>query len=99
LGSQRFKAFLAQVTEAYDHVILDCCPLLSVGDTLELIPQVDGIVLCVRASRTTRHQAQAAKSALAAFPARPTGVVVTGLRHGDESDYGYYSYAYGATSA
>ena len=96
LGSGRFRLFLEQVTEAYDHVILDACPLLSVGDTLALIPHVDGIVLCVRASRTTRHQAEAAKTALRGFPARPTGVVVTGLRHGDESDYGYYSYAYGA---
>jgi capsular exopolysaccharide synthesis family protein len=94
LGSKRFNGFLAQVSEAYDKVILDATPLLSVVDALELLPQVDGVVMCVRAQRTTRDQARAARSALEHFPERPRGVVVTGLRAGDEADYGYYSYAY-----
>lgn len=94
LGSKRFNAFLEQVSQTYDKVILDATPLLSVVDALELLPQVDGVVICVRAQRTTRDQARAARSALEHFPERPRGVVVTGLRPGDEADYGYYSYAY-----
>jgi Mrp family chromosome partitioning ATPase/capsular polysaccharide biosynthesis protein len=94
LGSKRFNGFLGQVGEAYDIVLLDATPLLSVVDALELLPQVDGVIMCVRAQRTTRDQARAARAALAHFPERPTGVVVTGVRPGDEADYGYYSYAY-----
>lgn len=94
LGSQRFKIFLAQVREVYDLVVLDTCPLLPVADTLELIPEVDGVVYCVRVDQTTREQVQAGLTAIRQFGDRPTGVVVTGLsrRSGYGGDYGdgYY---------
>jgi capsular exopolysaccharide synthesis family protein len=99
LGSQRFRTFLASVRDAYDIVVLDTTPLLSVVDALELLPHVDGIVLCARSSQTTRDQLRAARGALDRVPGRPTGVVVTGLSARDEVDYGYYSYAYAYTSS
>lgn len=94
LGSQRFREFLEQVVAAYDTVVIDSPPLLSVSDTLELVPLVDIVLLCIRADQTTRDQARAVKDALAHLPERTTGVVVTGLKPGREHDYGYYSYAY-----
>lgn len=100
LGSQRFRDLLAQLRDAYDVVVLDTSPLLSVADTLEVLPQVDGVILCVRAGRTSREEAKAAKSALDHLPERPTGLVVTGIKPGDETDYGYYSssHAYGVNA-
>lgn len=94
LGSQRFQAFLDQVSEVYETIVLDTCPLLSVVDTIELIPHVDALLVCVRASRTTRDQARAARSAIDHLPTKPSAVVVTGLRAGEEADYGYYAYEY-----
>jgi capsular exopolysaccharide synthesis family protein len=102
LGSVRFRTFLAQVAEVYDRVVLDSPPLLPVGDTLELLPQVDGVLLCLRFGQTTRDQALAGRTALSHFPAKPTGIVLTGVRPGAESgDFGYYAYThrYPATSA
>lgn len=90
LGSNRFRDFLEQISTAYDTVVLDSAPLLAVVDTLELLPNVDGVIVCVRASKTTRDQVRAAKHALEHLPERPMGLVVTGIRSGDESDYGYY---------
>lgn len=94
LASTRFETFLAEVEQAYDVVLIDSAPLLSIVDTLEILPHVGRIVVCLRASKTTREQARAARAALAHFPDRPTGVVVTGVRSGEDSEYGYYSYAY-----
>ena len=97
LGSQRFKDFVREVAEDFDMVVLDSPPLLSVVDARELIPCVDAVLLCIRASRTTSDQAKAGKEAIDRFPARPMGIVVTGLKRGEGPDYGAYSevYAYG----
>ena len=94
LGSRRFRDFLEQVVAAYDIVVIDTPPLLSVSDTLEIVPLVDSILLCIRADQTTRDEARAVKDALAQLPKRTTGIVVTGLKPGREQDYGYYSHEY-----
>jgi len=99
LGSQRFKDFLAQISRAYELVVIDSAPLLPVGDALELIPQVDGVLLCVRLGQTTVQQANSAKEAMQHLPDRPIGLVVTGLERGSVDDYyGYYS-AYDAAGS
>ena len=99
LGTEAFRTFLDEVTQAYDLVVIDTSPILPVVDTLELLPLVDGVVLCVRAQQTTRDQAMAAKAALEHLPSRPTGIVVTGTQPRFEGGYTYYSYGYTGTSA
>lgn len=100
IASQRFQEFVNEVTGAYDLVIFDSAPLLTVSDTLGLVPQVGAVLLCVRLDRTTRGQAQAAKQALDHLPPKPTGLVVSGVRRGDDDDYyGYYGAQPPATRA
>lgn len=94
LGSERFQRFVTDMAEAHDLVVIDAPPLLSVVDTLEIVPLVDAVIVCVRVSKTTRDQMGAAKAALDHLSPRPTGVVITGMRPRDEPDYGYYSYNY-----
>lgn len=94
LGSERFRNLLATLHDHYDVVVVDTSPLLAVVDTLELLAQVDGVLVCVRMSRTTRDQALATRAALDRLPVKPTGVVVTGVHPGEELYYGHYSYAY-----
>jgi capsular exopolysaccharide synthesis family protein len=91
LASKRFADCLAELSAAYDLTVIDAAPLLPVGDTLGLVPRADRVVLCVRARRTTRDQVRAAREALARLPTRPAAVVVTGVRRGEEGDYGYYA--------
>ncbi len=96
LASEQFASVLETLRDDYDLVVLDTAPLLPVVDTLELVPLVDGVVLCIRVDRTTREHASAAREALARFPSRPMGVVVTGISTHDEQVYGSYAgrYAY-----
>jgi polysaccharide biosynthesis transport protein len=92
LASGRFRHLVRVMSEMYDLTVLDCAPLLSVGDALEVLPLVDAVLLCIRLDQTTREQALAAKAALGHMPKRPTGLVVTGVRSGREGYYhGYYS--------
>jgi capsular exopolysaccharide synthesis family protein len=94
LASKRYQDFLNHLRKVYDRVVIDCAPLLPVGDTLEVLPQVDGVLLCVRLRQTTLDQAAAAKQIVEHQPEKPTGLVITGLTSGSDDDYyGYYSSA------
>lgn len=99
LASDRFGGFLKEVGDVYDTVILDSAPLLTVADTLELIPEVAGALVCIRLRQTTREQARGVHAALDRLPERPVGIVVTGVREADEGYYGYYSHYAGAAAA
>jgi Mrp family chromosome partitioning ATPase len=94
IASSRFAEFVEEVSGSYDLVVFDSAPLLSVSDTLELIPLVQRVLFCVRLGQTTREQARAAQQAIQHLPSRPTGLVITGVRPRSGDDYyGYYSYA------
>lgn len=82
IASRRFREFLAEAKESYDNIVLDCAPLLSVADTLEIVPEVSGLIVCVRLAHTTRDQVRAVQTALDRLPSRPVGIVLTDVpRH------------------
>jgi Mrp family chromosome partitioning ATPase len=90
LGSAAFSELITEATNYYDAVILDTAPLLPVADTLKVLPQVEGVLVCVRVGRTRAEELRATRDALEHLPSRPVGLVVTGVRRADEAEYGYY---------
>lgn len=90
LASERCRDFLRKVGKAYDLVVIDSSPMLSTADPLELMPYVDGVLICVRLASSTTDEAKAVTGTVALLPARPTGLVVTGVGAGDYTYYGYY---------
>jgi Mrp family chromosome partitioning ATPase len=94
LGSERFRSFLREVSEAYDTVVLDTAPLLPVVDTLELLTDMDATLVCLRATRTTRDDVQALKQAVQWLPDPQIGLVITGPPHSPARRFGYRAQAY-----
>ena len=90
LASPRFEKFVDEVSREYELVVFDCPPLLPVGDTLSIVPRVEGVILCIRLRQTTRDQAIAAKDALRRLPERPVGLVLTDSEPGSDYDYSGY---------
>jgi len=90
LGSQRMAALLDACREQFDHVVVDCPPLIPVADSVMLQDFVDGFLLVVRARHAPRDVVLRAVSHLR--PERVGGVVFN-----DQQEVlpGYsFSYAY-----
>jgi capsular exopolysaccharide synthesis family protein len=90
LASARFEKLIDELKSEYELVVLDCPPLLPMADTLSIVPQAGGILMCVRLGQTTRDQAIAAKDALGRLPQRPVGLVLTDSKPGIDNDYSGY---------
>lgn len=93
LGTSALHDLVSVVSRAYDLVVLDTSPLLPVADTLQVIPFADAIVLCVRSSKTTHGELRSALGVLSRLPAKPLGIVLTGVT---KKDTDLYSGSYGA---
>jgi Mrp family chromosome partitioning ATPase len=92
IRSEAMSNLLVEVSTTYELVVLDTPPMLSVVDALELLPQVEAAVICVRVLSTTRQQAGAGRAALKRLPEQPAGLVITGTTRTNDAEYGYYGY-------
>jgi polysaccharide biosynthesis transport protein len=64
LHSVRMKALLSRLRQEYDHVIIDSPPMLHIADARVLGWLSDGVLLVLRARKTTRDSALAAYDCL-----------------------------------
>ena len=99
LGSEHMRALLQRVGGAYDLVILDSAPVISVTDSRILAGFADSSVLLVRWDKTRRETVVNALKQLDQAGASIAGVVLNQVdvkRHAqyDYSDSGYYHGAY-----
>ncbi len=83
--SGRLKEFVKQLLNEYEVVVFDAAPLPA-NETLQIVPLADAVLLCVRLGKTMLPRAQAARDSLNRLPAKPIGIVVTGVRS-DRSEF------------
>jgi capsular exopolysaccharide synthesis family protein len=76
VGSDAMVRLLGTLRERFDRVIINTPPLLPVTDGAVLAAHADGVLMVVRAGKTTRHQLQLAMRSLEAVGARVLGTVL-----------------------
>ena len=76
LGSDSLRKLLEEAAARYDQVIIDTAPVLLASDALVLAPEVDGVVLVVRARANTRGAARRARNLLVDLNAQLFGAVL-----------------------
>ncbi|MFT7533246.1 MAG: succinoglycan biosynthesis transport protein ExoP [Gammaproteobacteria bacterium] len=102
LSSKRFKDLLDTLEAQFDHIIIDCAPVLPVSDALVLSSKVDGLIFLVEANSTNRQLGKDALKRIRAVNAPVIGCVLSQFDHRHSNYYGrynyyskYYTYAYG----
>lgn len=89
LKSARVEALLAEAREAYDYVVLDTPPLLSVPDCRAIERWADGFLVVVSAHKTPRKLVDEAVATLP--PSSLLGLVF----NADDGPMSRYAYGYG----
>lgn len=98
LGSEKFKALMEQLSQQYDHIIIDTPPVLAVTDGI-IISQYAGVNLLV--ARYAKSQMKELELSLNRFEqanVKVNGFILNDIQR-SSAGYGYgynYSYAYKA---
>ena len=92
LQSERFAALARMLSEKYDRVIFDSPPILAVTDAAVLSRVVDGTVMVVRASRTSRDAVMRSKRAMSTVNPNIVGVVLNDVNLKSPHYASYYQY-------
>ncbi|MCR4409325.1 MAG: polysaccharide biosynthesis tyrosine autokinase [Candidatus Saccharicenans sp.] len=91
LGSDRMKALLDRLKAAFDFILIDTPPILSVTDAQVLGKMVDGLVLVVQADRTPREALKQTREVIDLLQLKTYGVVINAL---NLDNRGYYRRQY-----
>lgn len=93
LHGERFHEVKKEIENRYDRVIYDSPPVNAVTDSLILSQDVDGTVVVVKASATSKEFVRRAVRQLLDVKANVLGIVLNDLDF-DNANYRYYNYYY-----
>lgn len=92
LVSPEFEELLHTLRAAYEFVVIDTPPVLSVSDPASIAPLVDAVILTMRLRRNSRPIAEQTKHILDSVDAKVVGIVINGVD--SKNNYGYGGYRY-----
>lgn len=90
LQSDRAKHVFAELRHSFDHVVVDCPPILGFADTSLISLNVDGLVMVARQGHVGRDELREAMQIISSTNGCPIlGVVMNGAYAPGASRYGY----------
>ena len=93
VASSRMRDLITDAQTAFDLVVLDTPPIISVGDPVAISAQCDGVIIVIRASQVPLEVIRRAIGQVAAVRARIIGVVLNRVNLRREGYYyKYYHY-------
>lgn len=98
LNSDRFSELLEQLSQQYDHIIIDTPPILAVTDGI-IISQFAGVNLVVaRYAKTQMKELELTINRFEQAGSKVNGIILNDVRATIGGNYGYnYAYAYTAS--
>ncbi|MBW2149271.1 MAG: polysaccharide biosynthesis tyrosine autokinase [Deltaproteobacteria bacterium] len=93
LASGRMRDLLGVLRSHYDRIVIDSPPLIPVADASLLASIADGVVLVIRAGRTSRDMVKRTKEQLEMTKTPILGVVLNDF-DAEKSGYEYYKHYY-----
>lgn len=95
LNGTRLRELVSILTERYDHVIIDCPPVIGLADALLIGGQVEGVVYVVGANGAVTSVIRSAMDRLRGAKVNLLGAVLTKFK-ASQAFYGYgYEHGYG----
>jgi capsular exopolysaccharide synthesis family protein len=92
LDSEKARQILGRIAELADVVLIDAPPTMAVTDAVTLAPHVAGVLLVIRAGKTSLAASRQAVEQLKQVGANLIGVVLTDVEAGRSRYDGYYHY-------
>ncbi len=96
LSSKKFDAFVEQVKEHYDYIVIDTPPVNAVADALSVVAAVKNVVFICRCGISITSEVKKAVSALEFAQAKILGFVTIDAQGKKVDNYdaysGYYNY-------
>jgi capsular exopolysaccharide synthesis family protein len=89
LSSEPMRSLIAQAEEAYDFVIIDSAPLLSVADAVWLGHMATGVLVVTRYRKTTTRSLHRALETLASSSTTVSGIIIGRIRRSTRTKYAY----------
>ena len=97
LVGDRFKTFIAELGQHYDHVLVDSPPVLGLADAPLIAGAVEGIMFAIEANGVKINGIRRCIERLQMSKANIFGLIVTKVDSGGGAGYGY-GYGYGGRS-